>query len=681
MHENRLGRESSPYLRQHMHNPVDWHAWGAEAFERAKAEDKPILLSVGYAACHWCHVMERESFENAETAALMNQLFINIKVDREERPDVDNVYQSAVQLLRQSGGWPLTAFLLPDGRCYYAGTYFPDTPRYGMPSFTQVLEQLSRAYRERRADVEKSAAGLGEGLARIYDVGGKDLIGPEAVVEAAEFLLGRVDTTHGGFGSKPKFPSPSNLWTLWRHGVAGSGATSDACRDAVLFTLNKMALGGIYDQLGGGFHRYSTDEEWLAPHFEKMLYDNAQLVPLYLDAWRATRDPDFLRVATETLEYLCRDMLSPEGAFFGTTDADSEGEEGRYFVWSPRGVAAIVQDEAESTAFCAYYDVSNAGNWEGHSILRVTRGAAEVAAELGISEIELALRLQSARTTLLAARSLRIVPLRDEKILAAWNGLTITAFVDAWWATGDEQWLSVAQRAAGAVLNLLVREGQLQHSACRHPDGTLDVRGPGLLDDHGALGEALVRLFEADGNLRWLNAALALAIDLQGGFSDSTTGSWYQSRAGVDLIVRPRDMHDSAVPSGSALAAGFLARLAVHLPEARWTELCEGTIRAHQKQLESNPFGTGHLLGVVDGYHRGFTEIVIGGHGPARDALWFAAGQLPILDKVVLRLESLAPDHPAAGGRGASDGTAWVCRGHACSLPVHTPAELVRVLE
>lgn len=681
MFQNRLASESSPYLRQHMHNPVDWHPWGPEAMAAAKSADKPILLSVGYAACHWCHVMERESFENAETAALMNQLFINIKVDREERPDVDNVYQSAVQLLRQSGGWPLTAFLLPDGRCFYAGTYFPDTPRYGMPSFTQLLEQISNAYHTRRADVEKSAAGLGEGLARIFEVAGKEVAGPEVVVEAAEFLLGKVDVTHGGFGEKPKFPSPSNLWTLWRHGLAGPGESAQACRDAVLFTLNKMALGGIYDQLGGGFHRYSTDEQWLAPHFEKMLYDNAQLVPLYLDAWRATGEADFLRVATETLEYLCRDMLSPEGAFFGTTDADSEGEEGRYFVWSPKQVQAVLNNPEQTAAFCAYYDITEAGNWEGHGIARVLREGENVAASLGISAEQLASRLAAAKPALLNARYARIPPLRDEKILASWNGLTIRAFVDAWWATGEERWLSVAQRAASATLELLVHEGELAHSACRRPSGELDVKGPGLLDDHAALGEALLQLHEADGNVRWLNAALSFAISLNGRFYDADSGGWFQTPAGVDLVVRPRDVHDSAVPSGSALAAGFFARLAVHLPEERWSAAVESTLRAHQRQLESNPFGSGHLLGVLDGYHRGFTEIVLGGNDEGLSALKAAAGRALALDKVVLRLEHLSPDHPAAGGRGASVATAWVCRGRSCSLPVTSPEALARALE
>jgi uncharacterized protein YyaL (SSP411 family) len=681
---NRLGEESSPYLRQHMHNPVHWLPWGGEAFARAKAEDRPILLSVGYAACHWCHVMERESFESEDTAGLMNRLFVCVKVDREERPDVDNVYQTAVQLLRQSGGWPLTAFLLPDGRCFHAGTYFPDEPRHGMPSFRMVLEQVATVYRERRADVERAAAGLVDGLVRVQTVGGTgDFPRAELCEEAAEFLLSRIDTTHGGFEGRPKFPSPSNLWTLWRHGLSGQGPSAEACRDAVLFTLRKMADGGIHDQFGGGFHRYSTDEEWLAPHFEKMLYDNAQLVPLYLDAWRFTRLGEYLRVATGTLDYLLREMCAPDGAFYGTTDADSEGEEGRFFVWTPRGVAVVLGDEeiapgrSLAEAVCAAYDITEGGNWEGHSIPRRIHDFSELAREFGVGVEAFATALDGARARLLEARGRRVPPLRDEKVLASWNGLAIAAFVDGWEATGNESWLRAGQRAAGALLDSMVRDGRLAHSRCAFPDGQVDVRGPGLLDDHAAFGEALLRLFEADGDRHWLNAATALAHDLWYDFRDSATGGWFQTPAsGERLVTRPRDVHDSAVPSGSALAAAFLHRLSVHLPGERWGMAVEATLAAHASQLDRNPFGSGHMLGVLDGWCRGFAEVVVGGEGEGRARLLTVARRTAVADRVVLALERLPPGHPAAAGRGAVEPTAWVCRGRSCSLPVRDPERL-----
>ncbi len=654
MKSNRLAAESSPYLRQHMHNPVDWHPWGEEAFALARAENKPIFLSVGYAACHWCHVMERESFEDEDTAALMNRLYVSVKVDREERPDVDAIYQGAVQLMRQSGGWPLSAFLLPDGRCFYVGTYFPDQPRYGMPSFSDVLNGVAQAFHERRGEVEKSAGALLDGLRRIHAVGGGDLPGPDLVEEAAAFLLQRMDSVHGGFGTKPKFPSPSNAWVVWREGVA----TGDAqCRDMALLMLRKMAAGGIYDQLGGGFHRYSTDETWLVPHFEKMLYDNAQLVPLYVDAWRTTGDDDLLRVARETLEYLCRDMQDASGAFYGTTDADSEGEEGRYFVWTPRGVAGVLGDGDLTERFCRAYDVTPGGNWEGNSILRWVGDRSG---------------LDDARAKLLVARGNRVPPLRDEKLVASWNGMAITALVEGWMATGEARWLAEAVRCGDAVVSRLVMDGRLQHCRCGE-----DVRGPGLLDDHAAVGEAFIRLFEATGDRRWLDRAVALAVAMEGDFYDRADGAWFMTPAdGEALVVRPRDTHDSATPSGSALACSFLQRLHLHDDDPRWLARVESTLGAMSGQLGQNPFGTGHLLGVLDAYHRGFTEVVVGGQGEARADLERVARTAPGVHRVVLAIEHLPPSHPAAGGRQAATPTAWVCRGRACSLPVHDAVAL-----
>jgi len=661
-----------------MHNPVDWYPWGEEAFARARAEDRPILLSVGYSACHWCHVMERESFEDEATAAKMNGWFVNVKVDREERPDVDHIYQTAVQLMRRSGGWPLTCFLTPDGRPFFAGTYFPDQPRYGMPAFSQVLERLHEVWTEQRDEVLGQAQALADALRRVdaVEAGGGGMPDPELPMAAAEALLERVDRTWGGFGGAPKFPSPTNLWTLWRAGVRGRVEA----RDAVLLTLRRMAEGGVYDQLGGGYHRYSTDEEWLVPHFEKMLYDNAQLASLGFEAWRVCAHGDgprnqadeLLRVTSETLAWMADEMRGPEGMFHAATDADSEGEEGVYFVWTPAAVAAELDDPAVVRSVCAWYDVTPQGNWEGRSILRRRRTAAEVARELGISEATLAAHVAAARPRLLAARARREPPFRDDKRIVSWNALAIQAFVDGWRATGRADWLQVARGAADAVLDTLVVEGRLLHSFC---DG--DRRGPGFLDDHAALGLALLHLHEATGTLRYRDAALALAVALEGWFQDPD-GGWYMTPSdGETLVHRPRDNHDSAVPSGSALAAAFLLRLHAHTGEERWLGQVEAALRVHGEALGRNPFGVGLLLGVVETWSRGFDEVVLA----EGDVFLPALGRVPGADRVVLRLEALPPEHPAAGGRRPDGPTAWLCRGRSCSLPVHTPEALVALLK
>ena len=668
MTENRLARESSPYLRQHRHNPVDWYPWGPEALEKAQRENKPILLSVGYSACHWCHVMERESFEDVGTAELMNRLYVCIKVDREERPDVDNIYQTAVQLLRQSGGWPLTAFLLPDGRPYYAGTYFPNEARYGMPAFKDVLGGVENAFRTRAEEVERAAQSIVAGLKRVQDPGrGRAIPAAETVADAAAWLGERIDRQHGGFGGAPKFPSCSNLWALWRGDAS--------CRAGVLLTLRKMADGGIHDQVGGGFHRYSTDAEWLAPHFEKMLYDNAQLVPLYLAAWRETGESAFRDVAERTLAYLVAEMRTGDGLFYAATDADSEGVEGKFFVWTPAEVIAAAGEEA-GEAFCRFYDVTAGGNWEGHSIPRILADRPTVAGKMGIAPEGLSARLTVAREKLYATRATRVPPARDDKVLVSWNAMTIVAFGEAWSATGEGRWLDVATRCTDTILSRLVRNAVLQHSVCGD-----DVRGPGFLDDHAAFGEALVRVYEATGSSRYLDAALAVAMALEADFADRERGGWYQTpEGGETLIHRPKDAHDSAVPSGSAMAASFLQRLHVHTEEARWLNLAEGTLRAHADQLEGNPGGSGHLLGVLDVYHRGWEEVIIGGTGEGRAALERAAREAPGLDRIVLALEGLPASHPAAGGRGAVEPTAWVCRGRTCSLPIRTVEGLRGVL-
>ena len=666
---NRLAAEKSPYLLQHAHNPVEWYPWGEEALRRSKEEDKPILLSVGYSACHWCHVMERESFEDPATAALMNRYFVNIKVDREERPDIDNLYQSAVQLQRRSGGWPLTAFLTPDGRPFLTGTYFPDQPRHNLPSFSQLLSHVERVWREQRPEVERTAGAIRDALAELFSGGEEgELPGAEQLHAGAEFLRDRIDPVQGGFRGAPKFPSPTNLWTLWRH----AERTKDPkFSEAVLLTLRKMAAGGIYDHVAGGFHRYSTDEEWLVPHFEKMLYDNALLVPPYVAAWRRTREPGLLAVATDVLDYLLREMCSPEGLFYAATDADAEGEEGRSFVWSVEQLVDVLGEDAEKAAWA--WDVSPAGNWEGQNILRRKMAWPELERRTGLKGEDLHVELERLRVELRAARDRRIQPLRDDKHLVSWNALTVIAMAEGYLATGDIRYRDAAVRTVDSILRLLVVEDttggrHLQHSACGG-----QVKGPGLLDDHGAFGEALLRVAELTGERRYVDAAFAVALELEGRFWGE--GGWYQTpREGEQLVLRPRDDHDSAVPSGTGLACAFLLRLHAHSGEDRYRRLVHDCLSLHAERLGTNPYGSGSLLSVLDTYRQGWEEVVLGGEGTS--GLERVAAELPGLDRLILRLHSLPPDHPAREGRQATAPTAWVCRGHTCSLPAFTPEAL-----
>ncbi|HEV8377091.1 MAG TPA: thioredoxin domain-containing protein, partial [Candidatus Polarisedimenticolia bacterium] len=457
--ENRLARETSPYLLQHSRNPVDWYPWGEEALSRARAEDKPILLSIGYSACHWCHVMERESFEDEATARRMNELFVCIKVDREERPDVDMIYMNAVQIMTGSGGWPLNVFLTPSLKPFYGGTYFPPVERHGMPSFVAVLERVALAYREQRGKVDSS----GEQILTYVDqlskvVPSRDLLTEDLLMAALQDFKVRFDDRFGGWGAPPKVPNAAGIGLLLR--IHRRRADPEALRMAEL-TLEKMALGGMYDQIGGGFHRYATDARWLVPHFEKMLYDNALLIPAYLEGYQVTRRPLFTRVARECLEYVLREMTAPEGGFYSAEDADSEGVEGKYYVWTAEEVRSVVGEEA-ARAFCAYYDVQPGGNWEGHSILHVSRPTQEVARAIGMSAEKLEALLIESRPKLLEVRARRIHPGRDDKILTSWNGLMISAFARGYQLLLEPRYLEAAQRATRFVLgSLRSQEGTL----------------------------------------------------------------------------------------------------------------------------------------------------------------------------------------------------------------------------
>jgi hypothetical protein len=698
---NRLLAETSPYLLQHAHNPVDWHPWGPEALQRAQAEDKPILLSVGYSACHWCHVMAHESFEDAETAALMNEWFINIKVDREERPDIDAIYMEAVQTMTGRGGWPMTVFLTPDGRPFYGGTYFPATPRYGIPSFRQLLKAIADAWRERRRELESAGDRLGDALNRSSLILPTSTpLAPGLLERAVQGLLRSHDPDEGGFGQAPKFPQPMNLDFLLQR-VARSGAPG--VLNAVSLTLTKMANGGIYDQLGGGFHRYSTDAHWLAPHFEKMLYDNAQLARTYLHAWQLTGQEAFRRVVTETLDYILREMTSPEGGLCSTQDADSEGQEGKFFLWTPAEVASLLDPE-DVPLFCAYYDVTERGNFHeggpGANILHVARELPEVARALGVTTERLAGVVARGRGVLFAAREARVYPGRDDKILAEWNGLMIHALAEAGAVLDRADYISAAERAAGFLLSKMRAVPALNNPqlATRNPQSEFrlyrtykagQARLNAYLEDYAAVALGLVALYEAEFDLRWLHAADDLACTILNRFSDAQGGGFFQTSDDHErLVARRKDFVDSAVPSGNSLAAELFLRLGVLLGKPEYEDYATGAMQLMADAMGAQPGAFGRLLCVLDFRLNPGHEIAIVGDPVANDTRdLLAEVRRHYLPNTVLACrppgdEAAAAMVPLLASRDQADGraTAYVCRDYACRLPVTEPAALAAQL-
>jgi uncharacterized protein YyaL (SSP411 family) len=587
---NRLARETSPYLQQHATNPVDWYPWGEEALARARAEDKPILLSIGYSACHWCHVMAHESFEDAEVAGLMNRLFVNVKVDREERPDIDQIYQTAHQLFsRRAGGWPLTAFITPEQMPFFVGTYFPKTPRYGMPGFTQVLEGVARYYREKRDEIAEQNAQVANAFAQMTpDAGSREAFSGEPIAEAIGGLKSSFDEAHGGFGAAPKFPHATDLELLLRRYAAAGDARA---LHVATFTLERMAEGGIYDQLGGGFCRYSTDASWTIPHFEKMLYDNGPLLRLYADAWAATGNPLFARVVEETADWTMREMQSPEGGYYSTLDADSEGEEGRFYVWTPDAARALLSDD-EYEAVALRYGLDAPPNFEEHDWhLAIARPLSNVAAAVGRSEQEVAPLLESARRKLFTAREQRIRPGRDEKILTSWNALMIRGMARAAAVFGRDAWIASARRALDFIRATMWHQtadgGRL---FATYKDGRAHLNA--YLDDYAFLVDALVELLQAD--FRAADAALArsLAEVLLAQFEDVEGGGFFFTAHDHEtLIHRPKPAHDNATPSGNGVAAFALNRLGHLLAEPRYTEAAERCLAAFYGGMQRYPAG------------------------------------------------------------------------------------------
>jgi uncharacterized protein YyaL (SSP411 family) len=680
---NRLAGESSPYLLQHRFNPVDWYPWGPEAFARARAEDRPVLLSVGYSACHWCHVMERESFEDPGIAAVMNELFVNVKVDREERPDVDAIYMQAVQALTGHGGWPMTVFLTPEGVPFHGGTYFPPVDRHGMPAFPRVLRAVAEHYRERRADTEAMGRELLKRLSQGELVrAGTDLLTADILRSAWQALRGELDPRHGGLGRAPKFPQPMAFDFALRY-WARTG-TPEALA-AVRLTLGRMARGGVYDQLGGGFHRYSVDERWLVPHFEKMLYDQSQLALLYLEAWRATGDGGLRRVAEETLDYDVREMTDPGGGFYSTQDADSEGEEGRFFLWDRAEVERLLPPE-EARVALRYWGLEDGPNFEGRSILFVPRDPDEVARELGLARGALDAALGRARATLFQARERRVKPGRDDKVLAGWNGMMLRAFAEAAAALDRPDYRQVAERNAAFLLTALRPAGRLLRT---WKEGRAKLLG--YLEDHALVADGLVALHGLTLEPRWLAAARQLADAMVELFWDPAAEAFYDT--GTDheaLVVRPRSLFDSAVPSGTSAGADVLLRLAVLTGDDRYERVALASLRAVAPLMARYPSGFGRSLAALD-FHLGppLELAVVWPPGapeadrapllrevwrrylPARVVTGAAAGS-PALDASPLLAGKTAP-----GGRP----TAYVCERYACQAPTAEAAELARQLD
>jgi uncharacterized protein YyaL (SSP411 family) len=685
---NRLIHETSPYLLQHAYNPVDWYPWGETALALARQSDRPIMLSIGYSACHWCHVMERESFEDDATARLMNSLYVNIKVDREERPDLDSVYMQAVQSLTGHGGWPMTVFLLPDGTPFYGGTYFPPERRHGMPAFRDVLTSVANAYRTQRADVLQSGKQLREMIAPA-NLAPADALGLSLdVLRAAESAYAKTfDDVEGGFGRAPKFPQPANLEALlriWRH------TAIPATLQMATLTLDRMAQGGMYDHLGGGFHRYSVDAVWLVPHFEKMLYDNAQLARVYLASWQATGNAFHRDVCREILDYVLREMTAPDGGFHATQDADSEGIEGKFFVWTPAEVAEVVGED-DARVVCAWFDVTDRGNFEHKNILRTARDREVVAKELGITVAQLDSTITRVRETLYQARESRVKPSRDDKVIVAWNGLMIRAFAEAGAVLEDANYLDAARHASEFILNTMAFAGDESD-----PSGEFRLhrtfkdaqsRVNAFLEDYACLGAGLLALYEATGEVRWFLASQACASTIMKHFRDTEHGGFFDtSDFHETLVTRPKDLYDNAVPSGSSVACELILRLAAFTGDDTDATVARDLLARLAKPMATHPGAFGHLLCALDIAVAKPVQVAIIGtdDDPGATSLirevhrvycpnriiGIARGDMDVV--IAAEIVPLLAERIAIGNRP----TAYVCEQFSCQLPTNDPREL-----
>ncbi len=669
-HENRLAEATSPYLLQHKHNPVDWWQWGPEALGEAARSNRPILLSVGYAACHWCHVMAHESFEDEATAKVMNELFVSIKVDREERPDIDQIYMAALHHLGEQGGWPLTMFLTPKGEPVWGGTYFPKTSRYGRPAFVDVLREVARLFREEPDKIEQNRDALMQRLDARAHPAGKVVIGDKELDELASNVAGAFDPVHGGLRGAPKFPNGSLYELLWRAGLRRNDARFFQRID---HTLERICEGGIYDHLGGGFSRYSVDERWLVPHFEKMLYDNAQLLELLALAYAHGGRELFRQRAAETVEWLRREMTTPEGGFSASLDADSEGEEGKFYVWSKAEIEQAL-GPGDAALFVQHYDVSAGGNFEGHNILNRLN-------DLPRSK-EIETRLAMLRPKLLMLRSKRVRPGLDDKVLADWNGLMMASLVNAGTMLGAGSWLEMAARAFDFIVRSMTGSGQDRADRLGHSwrDGKLLY--PGLASDFAAMIRAALALHEATGQGGYLQQALAWQRAFDAHYTNPGNGGYFLTADDADgLVVRPGSTSDDAIPNPNALAAQNLVRLATLTGDATWRDKADRLFDGVLAQAADNLLSHAALLNALD-LRLNAAEIVV--IGPEHERFAQAALKLPFLNRIVLRAPSaneLPAQHPAQAKLAAGTGSAaFVCVGQTCSLPVTDPDKITEAV-
>ncbi|HXM50467.1 MAG TPA: thioredoxin domain-containing protein [Pyrinomonadaceae bacterium] len=679
-HTNHLISETSPYLLQHAHNPVDWYPWGEAALTKARGENKPILLSIGYSACHWCHVMEHESFENEAIAALMNENFVNIKVDREERPDLDQIYMNAVQMMTGQGGWPMTMFLTPDGVPFYGGTYFPPSDRYNMPGFPRILASVAEAFRSQPDQVASTATAM---LGELRRVGlaeqSREVLREEILDNAFRRISANYDRTNGGFGGAPKFPPAMNLeFFLHRHNRKGS----PEALEMVEHTTRRMAEGGMYDQLGGGFHRYSVDAKWLVPHFEKMLYDNALLSRMYLHLYQVTKDPAARRIAEETLDYVAREMTDAGGGFYSSQDADSEGEEGKFFVWSRQEILDVM-GERHGNLFCDFFDVTESGNFEGQNILHINASITDTAARNKVSAEDLQAIIDSGRQKLFARREQRVKPGRDQKVLTAWNGLMLAGFAEASAILERSDYREVAEANARFLLSHLRSDGLLLRT---YKDGEAKLNA--YLEDYACLIDGLISLYEATGELTWIESAVALADKMIEQFwDDSEGGFFFTGKSHEKLIVRSKEFMDNATPSGNSIAALSLLKLNLLTANDDYRRRATAVLRLMADQIRRYPSAFGFALSALDFYLDSPLEVVIvGSSNPRMDELVRTVWKTYLPNRVIATCRK---DHGQAATRVplfigrdtlATEPTAFVCRANTCQQPAHTSTELISQL-
>jgi uncharacterized protein len=691
---NRLAKETSPYLLQHAYNPVDWYPWGEDALKKAKSEDKPIFLSIGYSACHWCHVMAHESFEDNEVAKIMNENFINIKVDREERPDLDDIYQRACQLATGTGGWPLSVFLTSDQKPFYVGTYFPKdgSSHYNMPGFRTILLQLAEAYKNKNDEIQAASTEFTDALSQTA----KDLVVRAEITEKASLersildeaavgLLQMGDMIYGGFGHAPKFPNPSNLMFLARYyDISGI----NRFRDFVIFTVDRMAAGGIHDQLGGGFSRYATDQKWLIPHFEKMLYDNALLSQLYGEIYQITKAEAYRQITCKTLDYVIREMKHPDGGFYSAQDADSEGEEGKFYLWDKREIESIISDKTAADIFCEHYGVTQGGNFEGKNILNVRVPITSLAKKYEKTPEFMAQTVKDASTMLFAEREKRVKPGRDEKILTSWNGLMISAFAKGFAISGQAKYLQTAKKAVEFIENILAsNDGRLKRT---FKDGQSKLNA--YLEDYAFYTSGLLDLFAVNSKQEYLDKAITYADFMLQHFWDEKEGNlFFTSDDHEQLISRTKNFYDLATPSGNSVAASNLLRLYHYSQNDSYLDRAVSIMKAGSRSAAENPFGFGQMLNSIYLYVKKPVEVTViagdddGTNSNSSDLVaWLNSQFIPNSINAIVHSSEIATlqRYPAFKGREAQGGeeTAYVCKNYTCSLPIKSIEELERQL-